>query len=317
MSRPGLLQHTECRCPALAFVALLAASTLVAPASAQTIDEARALLRAQKLEEAAPAFAAIAEREPENGLAWYLLGYTNHTLGRYEAAITAYEKAEALSFNPPGTPYNIACSYALLGDTDQAIAYLEKAAAAGFSSLANLDGDTDLASVRDDGRYAAIRAQIEKASKPCDGEAFRRFDFWVGEWNVTNNGQFVGTNTIERISNGCALLESWVDGNGVPGHSINFYDPHADRWKQTWVGGGGLILEFVEVDEADYGGASMRFVATTHDAQGTASLQRMSFWVNDDSSVRQLFESSSDEGATWTTSFDGRYVRKDQAQAQP
>jgi hypothetical protein len=166
--------------------------------------------------------------------------------------------------------------------------------------------------VADDAPQAdAPRAVVEEPSfaSPCDEAEFRRFDFWVGEWDVRQNGQQVGTNRIDRISDGCALFESWTDAQGGTGHSITFYDPHADRWKQTWVGRGAWILEFVEVDDAEYDGA-MRFIATSYEAQGTASLTRMTFYDEPDGGVRQLLERSTDGGATWAQSFDGRYVRR-------
>lgn len=33
------------------------------------------------------------------------------------------------------------------------------------------------------------------------------------------------------------------------------------------------------------------------------------FWIGEWAEVRQLWEVSSDNGATWTTAFDGRYRR--------
>ena len=38
--------------------------------------------------------------------------------------------------------------------------------------------------------------------------------------------------------------------------------------------------------------------------------QRIIWSINDDRSVRQLWESSEDGGKTWTVAFDGNYVRK-------
>jgi len=38
--------------------------------------------------------------------------------------------------------------------------------------------------------------------------------------------------------------------------------------------------------------------------------QRITWSVNEDGSVRQLRESSTDSGKTWTVQFDGRYVRR-------
>jgi tetratricopeptide (TPR) repeat protein len=302
----------------LAVLIGLAPHTAGATEGAETpMQAARTLMQEQKYDEAVEAFGAIVAAEPDNARAWYLLGFSNHARQAYAEAITAYERALELGAVPPTTMYNLACAHARLGEVDEALGYLDRAADAGFSALPTLDGDADLAAVRDDARFAAIREKVEALANPCDDEEFHRFDFWIGEWNVLQNGQVVGTNRIERISEGCALFESWEDASGVAGHSINFYDPHADRWKQTWVGGSGGILEFVEVDDADYDDGAMRFVATSHDRQGRASLQRMTFYDQADGSVRQLIEQSTDGGATWSPSFDGRYERKDSAATTP
>ena len=48
-----------------------------------TLEEARGLLDGQDFAAAAQAFRKIVEREPENGRAWFYLGYALHVLGRF------------------------------------------------------------------------------------------------------------------------------------------------------------------------------------------------------------------------------------------
>ncbi|NIP57355.1 MAG: hypothetical protein GWM92_04115, partial [Gemmatimonadetes bacterium] len=50
------------------------------------------------------------------------------------------------------------------------------------------------------------------ACEEVDG--FHRLDFWVGEWDVRVDGRSVGSNRIEKILNGCALLEHWRAAGG-------------------------------------------------------------------------------------------------------
>ncbi|MCR4338669.1 MAG: hypothetical protein NUW01_02155 [Gemmatimonadaceae bacterium] len=60
----------------------------------------------------------------------------------------------------------------------------------------------------------------------CTAEEFRRFDFWAGEWVVTNaKGDTVGTSRITLVSRGCAVLEEWRDRSGGSGTSLNFWEP--------------------------------------------------------------------------------------------
>jgi hypothetical protein len=80
------------------------------------------------------------------------------------------------------------------------------------------------------------------SSKPanCDGEAYRQFDFWLGDWEVRNpKGDLVGTNLVEQ--EGCALMEHWKS-NMETGISLNVYDAVSKEWSQTWVDSTGSVL---------------------------------------------------------------------------
>ncbi len=77
---------------------------------------------------------------------------------------------------------------------------------------------------------------------PCTDEAYRQFDFWLGEWEVSGpNGNLAGHNTIERAENGCLITESWVNTAGGTGQSLNFYNPDTGLWRQVWVSACSII----------------------------------------------------------------------------
>jgi hypothetical protein len=147
---------------------------------------------------------------------------------------------------------------------------------------------------------ACSAAQAEKPA-PCSAPEHHQFDFWIGHWDVfLPNGNKAGENRIESIEGGCALLEQWTGARGPTGKSLNIYDALRRTWHQTWVDstGGLLVLEGHWTDG--------RMVLSSS-AQPT---QRISWWPQPDGTVRQLWESSKDGGKTWSTAFDGKYVRK-------
>ena len=79
-------------------------------------------------------------------------------------------------------------------------------------------------------------------------EGFTAFDFWVGEWDVflnNNNSNRVGSNTIEKLESGCALMETWSGAGGSSGISINYYNPVRDEWRQLWVSAGEYAIDIV------------------------------------------------------------------------
>lgn len=80
-----------------------------------------------------------------------------------------------------------------------------------------------------------------KAVKPND-PAYRAFDFWVGDWDVTNKA---GENKIEKLLNGFLLLENWTSIGGGSGKSINHYDRDIRKWRQIWVDPSGGVIDAV------------------------------------------------------------------------
>lgn len=127
-------------------------------------------------------------------------------------------------------------------------------------------------------------------------------DFWIGRWEVSQNGQLVGTNTIESTLNGCAVLEHWRDIEGGEGTSFFYYDQSADIWKQVWITDHALMRGGTKekLEQKEYTSSSrIRF-------QG---IDRTTLTREADGKVRQLIESPAGDGKTWRTSFDAIYQR--------
>jgi hypothetical protein len=134
----------------------------------------------------------------------------------------------------------------------------------------------------------------------------RDFDYWVGEWDVYGpQGRQVGTNSITRLLDGGALAEHWRGAGGVEGHSLNAYDATADRWHQTWVdSSGGLLL----LDGGLVGDAMvLEGTLPRPDAPCAVPQRQRITWTREPNGVRQHWQTSDDEGATWQTAFDGHY----------
>lgn len=271
------------------------------------MTSANELYKQQKFQEAAAAFGEVLKDEPQNGRAWYLLGMSLHSLGKYEQAIAAFEKNVAISQNP-NAMYNAACGYARLNQTDKAFAWLEKSLANGGAFFINFEKDSDLDNLRRDARFAKMLELAERQKNPCKYSAeARQFDFWLGEWDVYNtNGQKAGTNSVQSFSGGCGLLENWTSALGGDGKSINFYDAGTGKWYQSWIGSGGGALRYAGV----FKDGAMRFEGETVAPDGKKTQQKLTFFKTDENTVRQLFEASTDDGKTWTVTFDLKYVRK-------
>src|SRR5574338_965405 len=150
-------------------------------------------------------------------------------------------------------------------------------------------------------------ASTSSAGKPCGAPGYRQFDFWVGDWEVSDpSGKRVGTNRIERVFGACVLQEHWTGAGGTVGSSFNTFVPATGRWHQTWVDNGGTLLLL----DGGFASGTMTLAGQTTDSTGTTRHRiRWSLINGDPNRVRQLWESSTDGGKTWTVAFDGRYAR--------
>jgi hypothetical protein len=143
---------------------------------------------------------------------------------------------------------------------------------------------------------------------PCTAAEYRQFDFWLGHWEVfTPDGKKAGENTIEAIDGGCALIERWRGNGGFSGTSLNSWDRGARQWRQHWVDNqGGLLRLAGALDGA-------RMVLAGADAHpgkpGVTLRQRITWTPLPGGEVQQVWQTSEDDGARWTTVFDGRYRR--------
>ena len=154
---------------------------------------------------------------------------------------------------------------------------------------------------------AAASAQTPPPPPACEAAPYRSFDFWIGQWDVfLPDGTRAGANVIEAAEGGCLLVERWTGATGSTGTSVNFYHPSTSRWVQLWVSSDGSVIEI----EGDLVDGSMLLVGTLTGPRGRVQPFRGRWTPNADGSVRQHFEISADNGTSWTTWFDSRYVRR-------
>lgn len=289
-------------------IAIFAQKFLAQQTPSPKMVAANELFKQQKFEDAAKAYGEVTKDEPNNGRAWYFMGMSFHSLGKYEQAIAAFEKNVAITKNPSAM-YNIACGYSRLNQADKSFEWLEKALSGGAAQFVDLENDADLANIRKDARFKKMTEIADRAKRPCmySAEA-RQFDFWVGDWDVFNtNGQKVGTNMIQSFSAGCGVMENWTASvGGSDGKSINYYDATTGKWYQHWIGSGGGALRY----EGNFKDGAMRFEGFTVGQDGKKILNKLTFFKLDENTVRQLAETSADDGKTWTTTYDFKYVRK-------
>ena len=156
--------------------------------------------------------------------------------------------------------------------------------------------------------WALQSAPAQKATPtpPCSTPEHRQFDFWIGEWDVvTPSGKPAGRNSITREFGGCVLQERWQGAGGNEGGSFNIYSATSRTWHQTWVDSSGLLLTLT----GSFKDNAMTMTGVGGGPKGT-SLNRITWTALPDDQVRQKWETSADDGKTWTVVFEGLYRRR-------
>lgn len=295
--------------PVLAVLAVGPVVGLVPAAAQSRMEAADSLFQAERWSAAEAAYRSIVAEDSTQAMAWYRLGRVYHATGRDEAALEALGAAARHGFGPLFIAFARARANVALGRESEAVAELRGAAESGFADVSAVTEDAGLEPLLDHPELEAVLARMERNVEPClYSEQARQLDFWIGTWDVYDpRGQQVGVNEIERLLNGCALLESWTGRGGSSGKSLNFYDPQRETWRQVWVSDRGNVLDY---RHGEYRDGAMRFEGTTIGEDGDTMRQKLTFEPVSPDTVRQVFEASQDGGQTWDTTWVGTYVRR-------
>ncbi len=256
---------------------------------------------------------AFAKGETPGALSANRLGFSYLNLGNYDLAI----KNLQLSLDKKPAPYaetivrsRLARAYAAQDKNDKALEQLDSAIAHGYSNVPELDTAKEFDKLRNDAVFRSLVAKANDLLFPCMKNAqARQFDFWIGDWDVypTGGNQIVGSSKIQMEAGGCFILENWT-AIGYPntGKSMNFVDPGTNKWKQVWVGSGGVVTEYIN---GVYQDSVMEFESSSATPKGTMKI-RFRFFNQGPDQVRQFQEYSMDDGKTWNVSYDLTYKRK-------
>ena len=244
--------------------------------------------------------------DPVTPADWFNLGVTRHDAGDFTGALTALNKATELQHPAPiQLPMRLARTHARLGNRDEAFKNLDLAVTRGYGQVEQLNAQNDFLPLRGDARWTALLTAARKNQHPCQSAPeYRQFDFWLGEWDVEQNGSKIARSSIQLILDECVIFENY-EAPGYSGKSLNMWDAQEARWEQHYT---------------DTGGTSTTFIGKLEDGKmvmlsegirnGTKVTTRMTYSKEGPDRVRQLLETSLDGGKTWASSYDGMYVRR-------
>jgi len=254
-------------------------------------------------------FKALEKGGAASGQTWFDLAVKARMGGDVDIAKLALIRAERQEFSPIRIGMERARINTIDRNPDLAVRELQLLADAGFTVVSAITGDPELNRLAGRADYDALVVKMSAQAYPCqDRPEFMEFDFWVGEWDVAlADGTQAGTNSIQKAERGCVIIENWSSTTGGTGMSINYLDKASDQWVQVWNAEGGSQIN-IRGSLTDDG---MRLVGTIHYVgNGTTAPFRALFTPMPDGRVRQFFEQSNDDGATWVPWFEGFYTRR-------
>lgn len=252
-------------------------------------------------------YSKIVSAEDKNLNAWARLTTSYIQKKDFDKAFSLLQVASTKGDNM-NIWYNLACEYSKRKMKDKAVSSLRKAISSGYMASESALKDEDFASIRTDKDFLAAIEEMKKMEYPCMyNEKLNEFAFWIGEWNVYSTlGNKVGENKIERILSDCIIFENWTSSTGRTGKSFNTINNNTGFWEQTWVDDFGTVTEY---KRGLFSNGALSFFAEGKDISGNPQYQKLTFFKNNDGTVRQLGESSTDN-ISWTTSYDLLYRKK-------
>jgi adenylate cyclase len=101
------------------------------------------------------------EINPHDTRALYVGANQFCNVGELEKGQEMAERALGADEKEPVVLYNVACFFAMKGDSDRALELLERAVDNGWGDRAWLETDSDLDSLRGDGRFEALLDRVD------------------------------------------------------------------------------------------------------------------------------------------------------------
>lgn len=155
--------------------------------------------------------------------------------------------------------------------------------------------------------FLAGHAQKPSVSACLAPEA-NQFDFWLGEWDAIYSDTLKPAfNKIVKPYDNCIIEENFSDPNtGFKGKSVSGYNPKTKKWQQTWVDNQGAYIALT----GEFKDGKMQLNNEILKPDGKKVLQRMLFYNITRDSFDWSWDSSTDQGKTWTVNWKIHYVRR-------
>ena len=134
-----------------------------------------------------------------------------------------------------------------------------------------------------------------------------QLDFWLGNWSVGSGGsQATGHSKVFHSLDGCLLMETWGSNTtGHKGENTLAYSADDKSWHGLFVDNHGRVHAL----HGSVNASSATLEGPGTDADGKPVLVRVKVVRATPDRVLQIWEKSTDSGASWTTQVQMDYSR--------
>lgn len=274
-----------------------------APAYQADVAAGNAAFQKEDFPTAIAAYQAALAKGATQRLIHFRLGFALHVEKRYEEALKHHIIGAQIHSAPIRIDclYNATCASALLGRTDEALNWFERAIDAGFRDTDQLAKDTDIDSLRELPRFKTLVAGIDKAPR-----LHQQMNFFLGPWTATNAaGTTTQQTTLSRPQDGDHAILSTVTTTGGGQWTGMLIPNPADRtWTWTIADNIGTTLNLIgrAVEPA-----GIRFEGCETSAAGTGTRVRITYTPQADGRVIERVEVT-DDGQTWRTHHEDTHT---------
>jgi hypothetical protein len=138
---------------------------------------------------------------------------------------------------------------------------------------------------------------------------YRAQDFAVGTWDVYAGDKKTAEVRIEPILNDCVLRETWTELGRPDGNGAGLFNWSAllGTWVYHWATDTGATTTFVKGSLIQPG--EMRYLTDKPLGDGKVRHRQWTLAANPDGTIREVSVGSNDDGKTWTTEYELKWVK--------
>lgn len=135
----------------------------------------------------------------------------------------------------------------------------------------------------------------------------RQLDYWLGNWKIGAEGSSGNAHSTVSLSlDKCLVVENWDGGRGHYGQNVFGYSADDKSWYGLFADNEGRVHVFTS---GKVSSGSAEFEGTSRGPNRETVMNRVKVIRTSPNKVEQIWEKSSDNGATWNMVFRGEYSR--------